>query len=100
MVYQPVLTKETDLMQAIQIHKILQDWLAVATHRVRCVRVLKVCLHAGDPKDPFGGLELTVVPHASLYQEAKRSAMEGWRLSAGRLKKTPKVTGAPLQKQK
>lgn len=79
--YQLMLTRETDLMQDIQIYKNLQDWLTVAAYRVRYESIW--CLHAGGPKGPVKGLELTVVSFESLHQEAKGSTKRSWRGCAG-----------------
>lgn len=48
-------------------------------HRVRCERMKKGCLHTTDPKDrvKVEGLQVSVGAHASPYQEAEGSAMEG-----------------------
>lgn len=75
---------EKHLIQNTQIYKHLQDWFSVATQRVRCGKVQKVCLHPGGKKDLGSVLELPVVSRASPHQEAERSALEAegpcWKL--------------------
>lgn len=44
--------------------------------RVRCGRVEKGRLCSGELADPLKGLELSVVTHASPYQQAEGSAVE------------------------
>ncbi|KFO26092.1 hypothetical protein H920_12498 [Fukomys damarensis] len=61
----------------------------------------KLCLCTGDPKDAVEGLELTVMPHASLYQEAERVwKAEEYARSQETMSKVKVRTRAYLEKQK
>lgn len=74
---QSVPTRETDLTQDTQIYKNLQNSLTLAAHRARCGEVQKGYLCTGELKDPVEGLELTLVSHVSLYQQAEGYSLEG-----------------------
>ncbi|EHB12702.1 hypothetical protein GW7_21408 [Heterocephalus glaber] len=81
----------------------------MAAHRVGCGRVQRVSLHSGDPKDPFEGLEPTVVSHGSPYQgvkglrwKAAASVLQAEESAARSQEMTSEVKvkpGAPQKKQ-
>lgn len=73
---QLVFTKETDILQCIQICKSLQDWLTMAAHS-QMWKGITFCLRSGELKNPVEGLELTTVSCASPYQEAEVFVPEG-----------------------
>lgn len=74
----------------------LQNWLTIATYRVSCRKIQKVCL--GNPKAPVKGLELMVVcltvsnrRQKFLQLKSEWSVLKGWNVCTGTWKMIPKV---------